>query len=407
MENGKVAVARGLQGGIACGSTEFHVLRSRGSVLPEYLWFFLRQDSFREEAERHMTGAVGQRRVPARFLGDAVMPLPPIEVQRGIIAKLDALMMRSKQARNELGRIPKLAERCRQAVLDAALRGDLTAAWRTANPNTHWEDFDRKFITERRKSYVTGRRGSRLRDAPPLLTAGEGKEGSLSWMFGCLADAADLRVGYAFKSAWFAENGPKLLRGANIAPGRVIWEDLKCLTPDKIEEFKEFRLHANDIVIAMDRPVISSGLKIAILGSEDDGAFLVQRVASPACSRLIDPRFLWLVLNSRLFIEHIEQHATGSDLPHISGNDILTTFLPLPHLEEQKEIVRCVEAALAHLDQLASEVAHSLALLDSLEQASLAKAFRGDLVSHDPAEELRVLSQSGASLEIERAPIPA
>src|SRR5690242_17757690 len=56
-----------------------------GRIRPEYLWFFLRQESFREEAESHMTGAVGQRRVPTRFLQEAPMPLPPIEEQRGIV----------------------------------------------------------------------------------------------------------------------------------------------------------------------------------------------------------------------------------------------------------------------------------------------------------------------------------
>lgn len=68
MENGKIAVADGLHDGIACGSTEFHVLRSRGSVMPKYLWYFLRQKTFRVEAERHMAGAVGQRRVPVSYL---------------------------------------------------------------------------------------------------------------------------------------------------------------------------------------------------------------------------------------------------------------------------------------------------------------------------------------------------
>ena len=35
MENGKIAVAGELHNGIACGSTEFHVLRSLGGVLPK------------------------------------------------------------------------------------------------------------------------------------------------------------------------------------------------------------------------------------------------------------------------------------------------------------------------------------------------------------------------------------
>ncbi len=53
MENGKAALAQGLVGGIGFGSTEFHVLRSRNMVIPEWLYYFVRQASFRREAKRN------------------------------------------------------------------------------------------------------------------------------------------------------------------------------------------------------------------------------------------------------------------------------------------------------------------------------------------------------------------
>jgi type I restriction enzyme S subunit len=130
MENGKIALASGLRNGIACGSTEFHVLHANSSVLPAYLWRFLRQDSFREEAQQQMTGVVGQRRVPMQFLKQSTIPLPPLAEQARIVAKADNLLARSKNAREELVRIPRLVERYKQAVLAAAFRGDLTAEWR-------------------------------------------------------------------------------------------------------------------------------------------------------------------------------------------------------------------------------------------------------------------------------------
>jgi len=68
MENGKVAVARNLTNGIACGSTEFHVLRSCGGVIPDYLQCFLSQRKYLDEAAGAMTGVVGQRKLPKEFL---------------------------------------------------------------------------------------------------------------------------------------------------------------------------------------------------------------------------------------------------------------------------------------------------------------------------------------------------
>ena len=135
MENGKCAVANNLTNGIACGSTEFQVLRSNGIVLAEYLHRYLRQESYRKYAAQNMTGVVGQRRVPRQFLLDTEIPLPPLHEQRRIVSAIEQLTDRSNKARTALADIPKLIEQFRQSVLAAAFRGDLTADWRDRNPD--------------------------------------------------------------------------------------------------------------------------------------------------------------------------------------------------------------------------------------------------------------------------------
>jgi len=67
MENGKAAIARGLTNQVGFGSTEFHVLRCREAVLPEYIYYFVRQPRFRDIAKRFFTGSGGQQRVPTDF----------------------------------------------------------------------------------------------------------------------------------------------------------------------------------------------------------------------------------------------------------------------------------------------------------------------------------------------------
>src|SRR5580700_9473440 len=59
MENGKIALATGLKNGIAYGSTEFFVFRPYDGVLPRFVLHYLLQSSFRNGAERQMTGASG------------------------------------------------------------------------------------------------------------------------------------------------------------------------------------------------------------------------------------------------------------------------------------------------------------------------------------------------------------
>ena len=85
MENGKAAIARDLTGGFGFGSTEFHVLRAREMVLPEWLYYFVRRLVFRREAKRNFTGTAGQQRVPAVFLSNSQIPVPPLSEQRRIV----------------------------------------------------------------------------------------------------------------------------------------------------------------------------------------------------------------------------------------------------------------------------------------------------------------------------------
>jgi len=59
----------------------------------------------------------------------------------------------------------------------------------------------------------------------------------------------------------------------------------------------------------------------------------------------------------------------------------------MPPIEEQQEIVRFVHATFTHADRLEAEATRARTLLDRLESAILAKAFRGELVPQDPNDE--------------------
>ena len=87
-ENGKSAIARGLKNGVGFGSTEFIVFRSSPRVLPEWIFLFISNKRFVEEGSRHMTGSAGQRRVDLAFVKSYKIPLPPLEVQKNIIAEV-------------------------------------------------------------------------------------------------------------------------------------------------------------------------------------------------------------------------------------------------------------------------------------------------------------------------------
>ena len=69
-------------------------------------------------------------------------------------------------------------------------------------------------------------------------------------------------------------------------------------------------------------------------------------------------------------------------IPKVNGLPI-----PLCSLDEQREIVRRIEATFARIDRLTAEAARAAHLLDRLDERLLATAFRGELVPQDPADE--------------------
>ena len=81
MENGKGCVAKGLCNKIGFGSTEFHVLRPTLKTNPYWIYTVTSFKQFRKDAAANMTGSAGQRRVPAKFLENFKVALPPLDLQ--------------------------------------------------------------------------------------------------------------------------------------------------------------------------------------------------------------------------------------------------------------------------------------------------------------------------------------
>jgi type I restriction enzyme M protein len=88
-ENGKAGIARGLLNGIGFGSSEFYVLRSNDQVLPEWIYFCVMHPIFRDSAVAQMTGTGGLQRVPRDYVENFQIPLPPLEVQKEIVAEIE------------------------------------------------------------------------------------------------------------------------------------------------------------------------------------------------------------------------------------------------------------------------------------------------------------------------------
>ena len=88
-ENGKSGIARRLKNGLGFGSSELHVIRPSKKILPEYIYPFVSCRKFLIIGKTKMTGTGGLQRVPAFYISDFDVPLPPLDVQRETVARIE------------------------------------------------------------------------------------------------------------------------------------------------------------------------------------------------------------------------------------------------------------------------------------------------------------------------------
>lgn len=323
------------------------LLRPAGVLLnAHFLRHQLNSRSLRERMTGDMTGSA-IRRLTLTTIGRQEVAVPPLAEQKRIVAKLDALNAKSARARTELARIETLVSRYKQAVLSKAFSGDYGG------------------LAERKR----------------------------------LGDATHILSGYAFSSADYVRTGIALVRIGDIVDGVVSLNDgTKRLPAEYLEIYPRFLLQHGDICIAL------SGATTGKLGifSANEPALLNQRVVVLRSQSDADQRYV--ALFAQFISDQMLAAAYGGAQPNISPKWLSDQLIPWPSSEQRHSIRKRIESAFAKIDRLAKEAKRALELVGRLDEAILAKAFRGELVPQDENDEpaKRLL----ARIRAERAAAP-
>jgi len=177
---------------------------------------------------------------------------------------------------------------------------------------------------------------------------------------------ADIDPGYAFKSEQFTDNVSDipLVKGENVQQGYVDWSISKYWPAADMDNHKKYILKVGDIVLAMDRPWVTSGLKWAYIKPHDPTALLVQRVARLRARSALDQTYLRCLISSGYFSAYIQPIVTGVNVPHISGRQIGDFKIPVPEFSIQKKIA----AILSSYDDLIENNQRRIALLEKMAE---------------------------------------
>ncbi|MFH0989740.1 MAG: restriction endonuclease subunit S [bacterium] len=159
-----------------------------------------------------------------------------------------------------------------------------------------------------------------------------------SWKVTSVGDVATFQGGYAFKSADYSKSGVRLFKIANVSFGKCLWDDVSFLPLEYLNEHAEYCLNPGDLVLAMTRPIVSGGIKVARLTESDCPAFLNQRVGRFQVKSEVEIEFLFQLVLDRRFTAAISDGAGGSQQPNISSKQIERIRIPLPPIDEQRDL---------------------------------------------------------------------
>ncbi|RZS57131.1 restriction endonuclease subunit S [Sphaerotilus mobilis] len=309
--------------------------------------YALKSASVRKAIQEASSGnQLSMRNISQDKLRRLVIPLAPANEQTRVADKIDSTLARVDTCRERLDRVAPLIKRFRQAVLAAATSGRLTEGWR--------DDID-------------------------ALTA---------WRESTLGSVLlEMRNGLSAKPD---ENvlGTKILRISAVRSGAVNFEDYRYLEVD-LPTRDQYSLRKDDLLFTRYNGSLEFVGVCAVVRCDQPGIVYPDKlIRARVDSIVVLPGYVEIVFGApqtRHQVENFVKSSAGQK--GISGTDLKSTKFLLPSLKEQTEIVRRVESLFAYADRLEARLKSAQAAAERLTPALLAKAFRGELVPQDPADE--------------------
>ena len=276
------------------------------------------------------------------------IPVPPLHEQHRIVSRIESLFAKLDEAKEKAQAVVDGFELRKSAILHKAFTGELTERWR--KEHGVWLD-----------SWEVIPLGNLILSGP---------QNGL----------------YKPKDAY--GSGTKILRIDGFYDGYVeAWETLKRLTLS-VTEIKLYELHLDEIVINRVNSMPYLGKSALIRELPETCVFESNMMRISLNKERIIPEFMIRYLNSQVGLAELRKNAKQAvNQASINQKDVKSVIVKLPFLDEQEEIVRILDSLLTR-EQQAKEAAEAvLAQIDTMQKAILARAFRGELGTNDPAEE--------------------
>lgn len=359
-------------------------------VVPKFLFYYLSGEKAASDRKGMAQDTTGLRNLKVKEYLSQSIPIPPLDEQRRIVARLEAILDQIRTARTALERIPPLLKTFRQAVLAAAFRGELTERSTAARSEPGYEPASvllERIRAERRRRWEESLR-AKGKDpdkavyvepsAPDTSTLPELPEG---WVWTTLQMIADVRSGVTKGRdlSKFKTIEVPYLRVANVQAGYLDLSEVKQITI-KASELEGYKLQVNDVLYTEggDRDKLGRG---TVWKGQVDPCIHQNHIF---CARLYVPDLIpeWVSMTGQLEYARSYVNSVASqsvNLASINSTNLKAMPIPLPPVQEQTRIVEKIQQLSQEVERGAGAFSIVSHRLDTLEQATLAKAFQGEL----------------------------
>lgn len=379
------------------------IIRTRDPLDAQFLKLFLNAPAQQNFIMAEEAGATRQALTKEKILNFDI-PLPPLNEQRRIVAKLEALQARSRRAREALEAVPPLLEKLRQSILAAAFRGDLTKDWRAKHKNVEpasellkriraerkkkWEEAELAKMKAKGKPPTDDKWKAKYKEPAPVDATGL-PELPEEWCWGSLDEltfiVGGVTKGQKRKGTETLRHVP-YLRVANVQRGHLNLDEVKTIEATE-EEVADLRLRPGDVLLneGGDRDKLGRGWVWEGQLAEcihQNHVFRARPVVGDLQSKYVSHYANHL--GQSFFIDQGKQ---TTNLASVSMSRIRRFPIALPPATEQSAIIDLLDDRLARASSLEVAVNTIADQATTLDRATLSKAFSGGLVPQDPNDE--------------------
>ncbi len=337
-----------------------------------FIELILQSDIFKDEISKLIPTGSAQKSIHERELLqiEFILPIDKKE-QVQIATNAKNKLIDIKLIQTEITTQQSLLKQLKQTILQEAMEGKLTAKWRAENPDIGTAKELLNHIKNEREKLV---KEKKIKAKKPLSPINEDEipfDIPQSWEWCKIGDIVRVKIG----STPDRQNLQHWNGNINwVASGEVannyIYETKEKITELGFNNTSLVVCPSGTVLVAMIGQGKTRGqtsiLKISAATNQNVAALIISH-------NFLISEYLWFYFLS--MYDKTRSNATGGNQPALNSIKINNMTIPLPPLEEQKEIVATIEKLFAITDELTSEINQNKTTVDNLMATVLKEAF--------------------------------